>query len=265
MSLRKRVWEIVETAPPGDTASRVFDVCMVSLIGLNIVALVLETIEPLHRTAEKAFFAFEVFSVLAFSIEYVMRVWASKEAAEYRGRQGRLRFAISAFAVIDLLAVLPFYLPFLGVDLRFLRGVRLVRLFRILKLGRYSMALKTFGRVFQAKRADLGILVFMISILLLFASSLMYYAEHDVQPQAFSSIPAAMWWGVETLTTVGYGDIYPITVTGRLLGSVVAILGIGLFALPAGILGSGFMEELAERRQLEEGNCPRCGLAIRHP
>jgi voltage-gated potassium channel len=135
-------------------------------------------------------------------------------------------------------------------DLRFVRVLRLLRLSRLIKLGRYSDSLKTLGNVFKGKKEELLITAFALAILLILASSLMYFAENEVQPQAFSSIPAAMWWGIATLTTVGYGDIYPVTTLGKLMGSVIAVLGIGMFALPAGILSSGFAEKIkkAERR-----------------
>ena len=161
-------------------------------------------------------------------------------------------------AVIDLLAILPFYLPLLSLDFRFLRIVRLVRVFRIAKLGRYSKAVQTLGRVFRAKAAQLAIATSFILMLLVIASSLMYYAEHDDQPEQFSSIPASMWWGVTTLTTVGYGDVIPVTGLGKVIASIMAILGIGMFALPTGILGAGFVEEMQSATTV----CPHCGNEI---
>jgi len=175
--------------------------------------------------------------------------------------RGRFRFALSAMPMIDLLAVLPFYLPFLGLDLRFMRAVRLFRLFRVAKLARYSEALRTFCRVLGAKKEELGVTLFTLFLLLLLASCLAYYAERDAQPEAFSSIPAAMWWGVCTLTTVGYGDVCPVTALGKGIAAVIAVLGIGMFALPAGILGSGFVEEIQKRKKCLQ-RCPHCGWEI---
>ena len=136
--------------------------------------------------------------------------------------------------------------------------MRLIRLFRLFKLGRYSAAIKLFGRVLKAKREELFITAFAIFIILTISSSLLYYVEHKAQPEVFSSIPAAMWWGVATLTTVGYGDIYPITTLGKFLGAIISLLGIGLFAMPAGILSAGFIEEIRKTKETAK-TCPHCG------
>src|SRR5688572_7999302 len=157
-------------------------------------------------------------------------------------------------AIVDLLAVAPFYLAFIHLDLRVLRALRL---FRVLKLTRYSRSLQMLASVLRAKRGELAVTLFAIVLALLMASSLIYYVERDHQPDKFESIPAAMWWGVATLSTVGYGDVYPITALGKLIGALVALLGIGLFALPAGILGSGFIEEI--QRSRTKAICPHCG------
>lgn len=164
--------------------------------------------------------------------------------------------------LIDLLAIAPFYLPMMGVDLRAFRALRLFRLLRVAKLGRYSMALKLIGHVVRSKREELITTVIFMLLLLLFASSLMYFAERDVQPEVFGSIPESMWWAVTTLTTVGYGDVSPVTPVGKALGSVVAILGVGMFALPTGILGSGFVEAI-ENQKNDSGICPTCGQCVK--
>lgn len=161
-------------------------------------------------------------------------------------------------AIIDLLAILPFYLPFVGVDLRLLRMLRLLRIFRLFKIARYLKALNLMKRVFSKKKEELIIALIFTIFLLLIASTLMYYVENEVQPENFSSIPETMWWGIATLTTVGYGDIYPISGLGQILGGVIAIIGIGLFALPTGILAAGFSEELSQVK-FKENNCSTCG------
>jgi voltage-gated potassium channel len=162
----------------------------------------------------------------------------------------------------DFMSFAPFYIAWLPLDLRFLRILRLLRLLRVLKLGRYSTSMSLVARVFKRKWPDLAAALIVLLVMLVLASSLMYYVERDVQPVAFSSIPAAMWWGVATFTTVGYGDVYPQTPLGKMLGSVIAVLGIAFFALPAGILASGFSEE---RERHSTGNrdsvCPHCGRA----
>ena len=247
-SIRRRVWEIVEIARPGDRTSWLFDVAIRVLIALNVIGVVLETIPAVADAVGFWLGAFDTVSVMVFTVEYLLRVWSAREDPRYSGIVlGRIRFAFTPLALIDLLAVLPFWLPVLGVDLRALRGVRLFRLFRILKIARYSRALQTFGRVFRRKAEELILTFALVGFLLLIASLLLYYVEHEAQPDTFASVPAAMWWGIVTLTTVGYGDVYPITVAGRLLGGVFALSAVLLIALPTAILGSGFVEELQAR------------------
>lgn len=245
--LRKRVWEIVEIARPGDRPSRIFDLGIRALILLNVIAVVLETVPELDAIAHDYFAAFEAISVAVFSVEYVARVWSAVEDPAY-GRSGpvfgRLRFAKTPLALVDLFAVLPSLLPMMGFDLRLLRGVRLFRLVRILKLTRYSGSLQTLGRVFRRARRQLVLTLSGVAFLLLVASAVMYYAEHAAQPEQFSSIPEAMWWGIVTLTTLGYGDVYPVTIMGRIMGGLFALSGILLVALPTAILGAGLVEEM---------------------
>ena len=165
---------------------------------------------------------------------------------------------LTPLAIIDLLAILPFYLPMIiPLDLRFIRAVRLFRLFRLFKMGRYSKAVFILKKVLKEKKEELVLIIFVIFLLLIIFSSLMYFIEKEAQPEAFSNIPEAMWWGIITLTTVGYGDVYPITPLGKILGALIAFLGIGMFALPAGILGSGLVEivrkkEINNNKSIEE-------------
>jgi voltage-gated potassium channel len=256
--MKKRIFNVLEMTNADDIAARVFTISMTILISLNVLMVVLESVESIHETWRPFFTWAEVISVAIFTMEYLARLWTCTSNPRYRGAlAGRIRFVLSPLALVDLFAILPFYLPFLiSADLRFIRALRLFRLFRIFKLGRYTDALRTLGRVLRAKREELFISLFLVVILLLLTSSLMYYFENAAQPDAFSSIPVSMWWGVATLTTVGYGDVYPITPWGRFLGAIVSILGIGLFALPAGILASGFASEIRSTRGIK---CPYCG------
>ena len=239
---RRRVYELFEPRL-GGRAGRLVDWAILILIAVNVTAVMLETVEPIFERFAETFHWLEVVSVTIFTVEYVARVWSAVEAAEYsKPIRGRLRFAMRFLVVIDLLAILPFYLAALGigVDLRFLRALRLVRLFRLLKLARYSEALSRFAEVLQERREKLVIAFAANLVLLMVASSAMYLVEHTAQPDAFPSIPETMWWGVITLTTVGYGDVVPVTALGQLVGAVVAILGIGMFALPAALIATGF-------------------------
>ena len=262
MRPKSRVHEIMEMIPTEDVPSNIFHWFMIILILLNVMAVTLETVERFSYYTHY-FSAFEVFSIAVFTIEYLLRLWSCTADKKFESPVvGRIRFMVTPLALIDLMAVLPFYLPMIfPLDLRFIRVLRLFWVFRVFKMGRYTESFKTFGNVLRAKKEDLAVTVFSVLILLQVASSLMYYAEHSAQPARFSSIPAAMWWGVTTLTTLGYGDIYPVTVLGKILGAVIALLGIGLFALPAGILASGFAEEIQKKRQTQR-TCPHCGKEI---
>ena len=261
MNLRKRVREIVDIARPGDRLSKVFDIFIVTLIGLNVIALILESVRSIQARAAGLFNVFELVSVIIFSIEYLGRLWSIVEVPAYQKPVvGRLRFMATPLALVDLLAILPFYLPFTGIDLRFLRIMRMMRIFRVAKLGRYSQSLQMLHRVMTVKKEQLICSLFILLLLVIVAASMLYYVENSVQPEIFSSIPASMWWAISTLTTVGYGDVYPITGIGKLLASVIAILGIGMFALPTGILGAGFVEEMGQRPKTTR--CPHCGKEI---
>ncbi len=251
-SSRRRIYEILEVGELGDRTSRIVDLALMTLVAANGVAVVLESVASLHQAYGQAFHVFEAFSVAVFSVEYLLRVWSEAERSEGAlGERGpwlrRLAYATSPLALVDLAAILPFFLTtFFTVDLRFLR---LLRLLRILKFTRYSGALGTIGEVLHRERRSLGTAFFVLFIVLVFASSAIYLVEHRAQPQAFGSIPAAMWWAVATLTTVGYGDVTPMTVGGKLLASLVTIVGVGVVALPTSILASGFAG--AHRRQRE--------------
>jgi voltage-gated potassium channel len=259
--LKQRVWEIVEVSRPEDRVSHKFDVFILGLIFVNVVAVILETEPTISSKYGPLLHALEIFSIVIFSIEYLLRIWSCVVVPKYhRPFVGRIRFALTPMALIDLVAVLPFYLFFLGLDLRFIRVVRLIRVLRVAKLARYLDALNLMGRVAKARKEELVVTSILMLFLLIIASALMYYAENTVQPDIFPSIMQTMWWAVATLTTVGYGDVYPVTNIGRFLASVVAILGVGFFALPIGILGSGFVEEIHKRHV--KSYCPHCGLEI---
>ncbi len=262
-NLKRRIFGILE---PGDEDSKYFDPFIMGLIILNVVAVVLETVDWINDRYALIFNIFNIFSVAVFTAEYLLRVWSCTEDPKFKDPvSGRLRFMITPLAIIDLMAFLPFYLPFAFPELRFLRAFRLFRLFRVLKLARYSESLQTFMDVLKLKREELGLMLFAIIILLTVSSSLMYEAEHEAQPEAFSSIPAAMWWGVVTLATVGYGDMFPVTPMGKLVGSLVVLLGIGLFALPTGVLATGFSEVLQKKREAKKKEgmiCPHCKKRI---
>ncbi len=224
------------------------DVVLCTLILLNVAAVVLETLPGWSARYHGWFLYLELVSVVIFTVEYGLRLWSCVEDRRHDYRhpvRGRLRYAVTPLAVVDLLAVLPFYLYFLvPLDLRILR---LVRLIRLLKITRYSAALRSLGAVFRAESRSIFGAVMLMAMAVLLASSVMYVLERHAQPEVFDSIPKAMWWGVVTLTTVGYGDVTPITPLGKVFGAMVTVFGIGIFALPTAILAAGFARELGKQ------------------
>lgn len=241
--VQKRVFEIIEKGQKGDIASILFDVIVMVLISLNVVSVFMESFS-LTEDFSKKLKLFEIFSIVLFTLEYVLRIWTAPclfpEKSEVRAR---IKYIFSFMALVDLLAILPFYIPFLiKIDLRVLRALRIFRLFRLLKFNRYTKAMKNVFKVLKLKSADLISSVFIVLILMLISSALMYSIEGSAQPKAFENAFSGLWWAIATFTTVGYGDIYPITVAGKILGGIVSLLGIGLVAVPTGIISSGFME-----------------------
>lgn len=269
-NLRKRVYDLVEvpdSGAPGPKRYDYVDVFLMCLIGLNLVALILETEHQVYIRYAALFDAIETFSVIVFTIEYVVRIAVCTVNPRFADPiTGRFRFVLTPLLLVDLISILPYYLPFLiGIDLRFVRAIRFLRFLRVLKLGRYSESVRTLGRVLSSKRSDLALTLIVVTLLVVLSSCAIYFAENGAQPDAFTSIPAAMWWSVATLTTVGYGDIYPVTIIGKLLGALVAVLGVGLFALPAGIIASGFAEQMKNRSNaitVDGFPCPHCGKQI---
>jgi voltage-gated potassium channel len=246
---RREVHDILEVGGDAHPIGRVINAFIIVLIVLNAIAFAAETVDHLAERYEPYFDAFNLFSVAVFSIEYGLRIWSAVDIpmlSRMKPWKARFRFALRPIMLIDLFAVLPFYLQwFIPIDLT---ALRVLRLFRLLKLVRYSPALQTLGRVIaQEYRSLLGALLVML-VLMLFASTGIYFLEREAQPEKFGSIPAAAWWAIATLTTVGYGDVAPVTPLGKILGGVVMLLGVGMFALPIAIISSGFSLESARHQ-----------------
>ena len=263
-----RLWTYELFAPKkGGKLGLWTDWFIIGLIALNVLAVMVETVEWVEAAYGAELFWFEVFSVSIFTIEYVGRVWSAIDDPEYTGViSGRMKFASRPLLIVDFVAILPFYLMLAGVqlDLRFLRVLRMIRLIRLLKLARYSVAMQDFGTVFSDKKEELTLAFLANVMLLILTASIMFLVEHEAQPDVFTSIPATFYWAFITLTTVGYGDITPITPVGQLLTGFIALLGIGLFALPASILASGFLEQTESVTDETEWEfCPHCGEKLK--
>ena len=242
--LRAHLYDILEKRDSDSRWGIIVDSFLVVLILVNVLAVILESVGDIQESYGAFFFAFEVFSVTIFTVEYLARLWVvvdDPHETPYGAFGARWRYMVSPMAIIDLLAILPFYLSFfVAVDLRFLRVFRLLRL---LKLTRYSPALLTVGRVFAAQRRSLAAAMMIMMTLLIFGGSVSYLLEREAQPEHFGSIPDAIWWAMSTLTTVGYGDVTPVTPAGKVFGGMLMIMGIAMYALPTGILATGFAQE----------------------
>lgn len=262
--MKRRVFEIISRAEDGDRASRTFDVSIMALIFLSILSIILQSYENLATRYNDAFHVFEVVTVVVFTVEYLLRIWTA-DLLYPEAKHPRLKYVLSFMAIVDLLAILPFYLPFVAVDLRFLRMVRLLRLFRLLrvfKLGRYFDALNVIVDVLRESASQLLISVALCLFVMLFSAIIMYTVENPVQPEQFPNVISSLWWAICTLTTVGYGDVYPVTAVGRFFAAVISLVGIGIIAIPTGIIAGGFSSAINKRGKHEDDvkhYCPYCG------
>lgn len=250
--LRRRVYEILDNSPD-QPAGRLLSQLLIGLIIANVVAIILHSVSSIGTRFGKWFELFEWLSILVFTIEYSARVWSAVESRDGRFGatvKGRLRYMATPLLLIDLLAILPFYLSFLlPVDLRFMRVFRLLLIF---KLTRYHPSMSLLGRVVRDEAGPIAAALFILATLLVGAASFAYLAEHEAQPLVFASIPDAMWWAIVTMTTVGYGDMVPVTTLGKVIGGIIAVIGLGMVALPAGLLAAGFSEQLHQRKRAFE-------------
>jgi len=226
MALKSKLKPIIENNT--SRAGRIFDLAVQTIIILSLITFSLETLPDLEPYFERFLKIFEVATLTLFTIEYVLRLWVSDK---------KLKFIFSFYGLIDLFATLPFYLSF-GIDLRSIRIFRLLRLFRLFKMIRFNRALQHFAKAMISIKEEL-ILYFILSSFLIFLTSVgIYYFEHPAQPEVFKSVFHSMWWTISTYTTVSYGDIYPVTTGGKIFTSLMLMLGIGIIAIPTGLIAS---------------------------
>ena len=252
--IQKRTSQLLSKGNIADKPSQYVDMTLFILIILNIAAVCLESVKHIGDEYKLAFNAFEIFSVVIFSIEYLLRIWsapARNDLGDSPNLIKRMKYIFSFTGLIDFLAIIPSILPYFfgGVDLRWLRVLRLLRL---LKISNYSSALEDFFSAIKADWRSFSAALYLMLIALFLSSALMYIAEHDSQPEKFSSIPETMWWGLITLTTVGYGDVSPVTPLGKIIGAFTAIMGVCTVALLTGIVASAFANQRAQKAAILE-------------
>ena len=245
--LQRNAFEIMREEEDKSFAGELFDWVMILLITVSLVFLVLDTYSMPAWYPPVTYWV-ELITSIIFSIEYILRFWISPlYYPELSPRKARLKYVFSFMAVVDFLAVMPFYLPMLlPVDLRVLRFFRLIRLLRLIKVSRYTESISIFVSVFKKKASQLITSLFVIFLLIIIASILMYDVEHEAQPLVFENAFSGLWWAMEAVTTAGNGEIYPITTMGRALAGMVSLLGIGVVAVPTGIISAGFVHAMQD-------------------
>lgn len=269
--MRKFIFRIIDHKDNSTRANQVFEYLIIILILLNVIAIILDSFQQFSGKYGDFLLTFEAVSVAIFSVEYILRIYTAKIKYPEKTEIGAIiKFMTSTLGIIDLLAILPFYIPMIiPFDLRFLRMFRVTRLLSILKLNRYSKALSMVGNVLREKRSDLVLTLVVTFIFLLISSTLMYYMENEAQPEKFPNILAAFWWAIATLTTVGYGDVVPVTDMGKFISGLLALLGVALIAIPTGIISAGYINEIREEKTEDDGEnngsekkCPHCGKPL---
>lgn len=264
---KHEVFSVVDAGDHHNWLSKIFNIFLVALIVLNVIAVSVDTVASYYIVHKQLFDGFEIFSVAVFTLELALKVWSVTASGQARYKDplwGRLRFMLTFGSVVDVLSVLPFYLlALIPFGLQWVSILRLIRLVRVLKISRYLRASALIRKVLISKRDELAISFMLTIFLMVIASSIMFYIEHNAQPDKFTSIPETMWWSVATITTSGDSGMFPVTPIGKILSSLISILGIGLVALPAGIFASGFSDEVKREHEAHEKKyCPYCGKEL---
>lgn len=263
--LKRKVFQIIEYTGKPFSLNWIYDFVLIFMVLLNALAIIIESMAEIFAVYRKQLIVFELISIMFFALDYFLRLWCITENSKYNHPlKGRLKYMITPMAIIDLMAFMPYIASIYADNFQYVKFFSILRFFRFLKVVRYIKAVKIFGNVLRNKRNELSFSFVFILFILLLVSTLMYYVEREAQPDDFKSIPHAMWWAIATLTTVGYGDVVPVTLAGKMLGGIIAILGIGLVAIPSGIMAAGFTDEIRKERELENSKhfCPYCGNRI---
>jgi len=254
-SIEKALYYLVDENDEHNRLSKFFNYFLMILIILSVGEMALETDDSIFVPYRHFFHTFDFFTVMVFSIEYIIRILTAHLNPKIKGktRWQHIKNYIFSFAgIVDLLSILPFYLDFTSLDLRVVKTLRLFRFLRVFKIARYNESIKLVGDVIWNKRSEIGVIMGLIIIIMIIASFVMFYAEHKDNAEHFPNVLSCLWWAIVTMTTIGYGDVYPITTAGKVVGSIMALLGIGLVAMPTGIISAGFLEKIAEKEKEEK-------------
>jgi len=263
--LKYQIYETITSPDDKNRASKIFDISIITLILVNLLLIIADTFD-LPPAVHDVIYVFEVVSVGIFSVEYLFRLWtADLLYSHMKPTRARFRFAFSFLGLIDLLAVLPFYLPkVIPFGLFVLETMRIIRLLRFFKINRHTNTYYLIYDVFKKKARQLLASISIVFTLMVIVAVLMYDVEHVAQPDKFRNAFSSLWWALSTLTTIGFGDIYPVTIAGQILNGIFAFLSIGLIAVPTGIISAGFVEQSRRaRHEAPDNYCPNCGHKIR--
>ena len=243
---RRRIFTIIQVGNLSDFPSRAYDISLVIAVAVNIFIAIFDTFEQ-AAPYEGIIWAVECVTVVFFAIDYILRIWTADYLYENMSPgKARLKFIFSWAGLVDLLSCLPFLVSSGGGALRMFRIIRILRVFRI---HHYADPLRVIGDVIRKKQGQLLSSIFIVFILMIASSLMMYNLEHDAQPEAFANAFSGFWWAANTLLTVGYGDIVPVTLAGKICGTLLTFLGVGIVAIPTGILSAGFMEQVSIVRE----------------
>ncbi|MCD0162766.1 ion transporter [Deinococcus sp. 6YEL10] len=263
-TFRERLYSFLDPSDGAGPAERLFNALLVTLILLTIAVTIAGTVPEVQREYGPVIRVFDYVCAFVFGLEYLGRLYVTPLRPGYDGSaRSYLRYATSPLPLIDLLVLVSLMVP-ATTALASLRGLRLLKLLSLLKLGRYSDSLQLIGRVISQRAGELLSTVLIVLVLVFIAASLLYQVESSAGTKGFESIPQALWWAVVTLTTTGYGDVYPATPLGKAAAGLIMLFGVGMVALPAGMIASGFAEELSRLRQQETAAacCPHCGKTL---
>lgn len=265
--IEHRIYNLIREDDINTFHADLVDGFLMIVVITSVVVAFLSTFE-LSANMVQLLGTLETIFVILFTVEYALRMWTSELMyPKLPAWKARLRYTVSPMAIIDLLSILPFYLPLTGMSVGILKSVRLVRVLRIFKINRYTSALTLIGRVLKTRATQLLSSILVIFVLIFIAAMLMYDVEHKAQPEVFNNALSAMWWAMSTITTLGYGDIYPITSFGRVISGFITFLGIGLTAIPTGIISAGFIEQSkiikTNKHVQSQDVCPCCGVPLK--